>query len=64
MLNAAALCFFKTAVDQAFGRVAGVWFVLFQISQFHVMYYASRTLPNMLAFPLSMLQHFCRGGSS
>lgn len=43
---------FHDAVAQAFGRTAGYWYILLQSSQFHVMYYASRTLPNMYAFGL------------
>lgn len=53
--NAAALWYLKTAVDTAYGRTAGRWYVLFQASQFHIMYYASRTLPNMFAFILTNL---------
>jgi len=53
LINAAALVSFEDAISQAFGNVAGIWYILLQCSQFHVMYYASRTLPNMYAFALS-----------
>ncbi|KAH7076842.1 Alg9-like mannosyltransferase family-domain-containing protein [Paraphoma chrysanthemicola] len=55
LLNAAALVAFGRSVQRAFGTSAGVWFALFQASQFHVMYYASRTLPNMFALIFSNL---------
>lgn len=51
--NAVALWHFKGAVDIAYGKTAGRWFLLLQASQFHVLYYASRTLPNMFAFMLT-----------
>lgn len=55
LINAGALWSLKYAVETAYGTAAGRWYILLQASQFHVMFYASRTLPNMLAFPLVML---------
>ena len=55
LANAAALWSMRHAVDTAYGRAAGRWFVFIQASQFHVMYYASRTLPNMFAFALTTI---------
>lgn len=55
MCNAAALVAFGRSVQKVFGSGAGIWYALFQASQFHVVYYASRTLPNMFAFVFSKL---------
>jgi len=48
-------------VQKAFGKPARFWFIILQASQFHVIYYASRTLPNMFAFALSMSKPNRRG---
>ena len=53
LCNALALVSFGRSVQNVFGSTAAIWYALFQASQFHVIYYASRTLPNMFAFVFS-----------
>lgn len=53
--NALSLITYAVGVKKTFGRNVAAWFVLFQASQFHIFYYASRTLPNMFAFGISTL---------
>lgn len=55
LINASSLLAFHSAVRQAFGITAGYWWIFLTISQFHVPYYASRTLPNTFAFALTTL---------
>ncbi|KAI4861781.1 glycosyltransferase family 22 protein [Hypoxylon rubiginosum] len=55
LLNAGALLLFKSNVERAFGRSTARWYALLQLSQFHVLFYASRTLPNMFSFGLTTL---------
>jgi alpha-1,6-mannosyltransferase len=65
LFNAFALLRYKNGVDKAFGKAAGRWYILLQASQFHVIYYASRTLPNMFAFGLSKIHYLavkCENG--
>ncbi|OAP63542.1 hypothetical protein AYL99_02769 [Fonsecaea erecta] len=53
LFNAAALIYYASNVRRAYGKLAAAWYVVHQASQFHVWYYASRTLPNMFAFGIS-----------
>lgn len=51
-LNAFMLVEFRRNIQKVFGKRVSVWFMLITIAQFHLIYYASRTLPNMMAMPL------------
>lgn len=53
--NAATLLVFRQAVAAAFGAPTARWWLVLVLSQFHVVYYLGRTLPNMFAFGLSTL---------
>ncbi|KAF2099301.1 alpha-1,6-mannosyltransferase subunit Ecm39 [Rhizodiscina lignyota] len=55
LFNAGALLSLRNAVARTFGPSASKWYVLFQASQFHIIYYASRTLPNMYAFGMTTI---------
>ncbi|KAL7896338.1 glycosyltransferase family 22 protein [Trichoderma sp. SZMC 28014] len=53
--NAVCLVVFGAAVREAFGKGAARWWVVLSVTQFHVVFYLSRTLPNMFAFGLTTL---------
>ena len=55
LINAAALIYLKRSISRTHGKIAGYFYIAFQATQFHVIYYASRTLPNMFAFPLTTI---------
>ncbi|OJJ82071.1 dolichyl-P-Man:Man(7)GlcNAc(2)-PP-dolichol alpha-1,6-mannosyltransferase [Aspergillus glaucus CBS 516.65] len=55
LFNASALMSYASGIKRAFGQPTAIWYLLFQASQFHVLYYASRTLSNMFAFGITTL---------
>ncbi|ESZ95558.1 glycosyltransferase family 22 protein [Sclerotinia borealis F-4128] len=67
LFNAACLIRYRNGLAGAFGEDVGRWYILLQATQFHVVFYASRTLPNMFAFGLTTLAFTeflpARGGS-
>jgi alpha-1,6-mannosyltransferase len=42
----------RNAIAIRYGPTTGIWFVLLSLTQFHVPYYAGRTLQNFIALPL------------
>ncbi|CAG7916059.1 unnamed protein product [Penicillium olsonii] len=55
LFNASSLAIYATGLRRSFGRAVAIWYIVFQASQFHLMYYASRPLSNMFAFGLTTL---------
>ncbi|KAJ6264625.1 hypothetical protein Dda_0774 [Drechslerella dactyloides] len=53
LFNCSIMILFSRRAARVYGKGAARWYLALQASQFHVMYYASRTLPNMLAFGLA-----------
>ncbi|KAM7206597.1 Alg9-like mannosyltransferase family domain containing protein [Rhypophila sp. PSN 637] len=55
LFNAASILIFARNIRKSYGVPTARWYLILQASQFHVIYYASRTLPNMFAFGLTTL---------
>ncbi|KAJ5574790.1 Alpha-1-6-mannosyltransferase subunit (Ecm39) [Penicillium hetheringtonii] len=55
MYNAGSLLYFAHGLQRGFGQTVAIWYLIFQASQFHVIYYASRPLSNMFAFGMTTI---------
>ncbi|KAJ5638009.1 hypothetical protein N7490_007888 [Penicillium lividum] len=55
LYNTFGLATFAYGLRRSFGQTVATWYLLFQSSQFHLIYYASRPLSNMFAFGLTTL---------
>ncbi|KAL6248896.1 Dol-P-Man:Man(7)GlcNAc(2)-PP-Dol alpha-1,6-mannosyltransferase [Rhinocladiella similis] len=55
LFNGASLISYASAVRRAYGSSASIWYTFLQGIQFHVLYYSSRTLPNMFAFGITTI---------
>ncbi|KAK0446205.1 glycosyltransferase family 22 protein [Armillaria borealis] len=62
-LNSLGLCCIQRGVSRRFGRLTGLFFTLFTVSQFHLPFWMGRTLPNMLAlFPVNLATYLIVDG--
>ena len=64
MACAASTLFYTAGVRQAYGKAAAAWLFALQASQFHITFYATRTLPNTFAYAMSMLILPCGNASA
>lgn len=55
LFNAFALVFYSQCLSKAYGRGVGRWFLAFLAAQFHIVFYASRTLPNSFALGMTTI---------
>jgi alpha-1,6-mannosyltransferase len=63
LVNGIALCYFRRVVARRFGKSTSLYFTLLSVSQYHIPFWAGRTIPNMFAFApvaIAMAQLFDR----
>lgn len=55
----------RQTVIKQYGTMVAIWFTLMTITQFHFIFYMSRTLPNIMALPLviSAIDYWMKGQS-
>lgn len=58
--HAVSFTYLATTVQQKYGTAVRSWFILLSLSQFHIPYYAGRTLPNFMAMPGGACLDFAR----
>ena len=54
LFNSFAILSYRNAVLRVFGRETANWYMILQASQFHIIFWASRTLPNFIAFGITV----------
>lgn len=57
LLSSASLLYISRQVRKRHGLTAQRLYLLLSVTQFHLMYYASRTLPNFMALPFGQSSH-------
>lgn len=50
--NSLSIIIFRYKISKHYNSSISLWYGILQVSQFHIIYYASRTLPNTFAFGL------------